>query len=64
MVVLRAGLYERVSTEEQAKFGYSIRAQVDALNEYCKNNNIKLVEIPYTDYNKIDNDYINKLIKE
>lgn len=44
MVVLRAALYERVSTEEQAKFGYSIRAQVDALNEYCKNNNIKIVD--------------------
>lgn len=44
MVVLRAGLYERVSTEEQVKFGYSIRAQVDALNEYCKKNNIKIVD--------------------
>lgn len=44
MVVLRAGLYERVSTEEQAKFGYSIRAQVDALNEYCKKNNFKIVD--------------------
>ena len=44
MVVLRAGLYERVSTEEQVKFGYSIRAQVDALNEYCKKNNFKIVD--------------------
>lgn len=44
MVVLRAGLYERVSTEEQAKFGYSIRAQVDDLNEYCKKNNFKIVD--------------------
>lgn len=44
MVVLRAGLYERVSTEEQVKFGYSIRAQVEALDEYCKSNNIKVVD--------------------
>ena len=44
MVVLRAGLYERVSTEEQVKFGYSIRAQVDALNEYCAKNNFKIVD--------------------
>lgn len=44
MVVLRAGLYERVSTEEQAKFGFSIQAQVDSLNEYCKNNKIKIVD--------------------
>mgnify|MGYP003294944364 CR=1 FL=1 len=25
MVVLRAGLYERVSTDEQAKYGFSIK---------------------------------------
>ena len=41
--VLRAGLFERVSTEEQARFGYSIRSQIDALEEYCKKNNIKIV---------------------
>ena len=48
MTVLRAGCYERVSTEEQAKFGFSIAAQVDALNEYCKNNKLKVVG-HYTD---------------
>lgn len=32
--------------------------------EYCKNNNIKLIRIPYTDYNKLNIDYIvNKLEK-
>ena len=40
--ILRAGLFERVSTEEQAKFGYSIKSQIEALEEYCKNNNIKI----------------------
>lgn len=46
--ILRAGLFERVSTEEQAKFGYSIRNQMDALEEYCEKNNIKIVD-HYTD---------------
>ena len=40
MPILRAGCYERVSTDEQAKYGYSVRAQVDALEDYCKKNNI------------------------
>lgn len=30
--------------------------------EYCLNNNIKLVEIPYTDLEKIDEKYIRKVI--
>ena len=42
--VLRAGLFERVSTEEQAKFGYSIATQVDALEEYAKKHNMKIVD--------------------
>ena len=48
MVVLRAGLYERVSTDEQAKYGYSIKTQIDALEEYCKDNQMKVVD-HYTD---------------
>lgn len=30
--------------------------------EYCKQNNLKLIEIPYTDYNKIDIVFLKKLI--
>lgn len=48
MVVLRAGLYERVSTDEQAKYGYSIKTQIDALEEYCTKNKMKIVD-HYTD---------------
>ena len=48
MVVLRAGLYERVSTDEQAKYGYSIKTQIDALEEYCQKNKMKVVD-HYTD---------------
>ncbi len=33
--------YCRVSTEEQAKFGFSIEAQKDALEKYCKENGYK-----------------------
>ena len=48
MVILRAGLYERVSTDEQAKYGYSIKTQIDALEEYCTENKIKIAD-HYTD---------------
>ena len=48
MSILRAGLYERVSTEEQALKGYSIEAQKDLLEEYCHKNEIKIVG-HYTD---------------
>lgn len=48
MAIKRVGLYERVSTEEQALRGGSIAAQVDALNEYCKKNKLKIVD-HYTD---------------
>lgn len=48
MGIKRAGLYERVSTEEQAKFGYSIKTQIDALEEHCEKNQMKVVD-HYTD---------------
>lgn len=48
MVILRVGLYERVSTDEQAKYGYSIKTQIDALEEYCQKNKMKVVD-HYTD---------------
>ena len=32
--------YCRVSTDEQKKFGFSIQAQKDALEQYCKDNNL------------------------
>ena len=44
MRVLRAGLFERVSTEEQSRFGFSIRSQIDALEEYCQENKYKIVD--------------------
>lgn len=43
-MILRAGLYERVSTDEQAKFGFSIDTQIDALVEYCEKNNMRIVD--------------------
>ena len=43
--ILRVAIYGRVSTEEQAIRGFSIEAQVDALKEYAKENNMKIVDI-------------------
>lgn len=43
--IRRVGLYGRVSTEEQALRGFSIEAQVDALKEHCKKNNMKIVDV-------------------
>lgn len=48
MTILRAGLYERVSTMEQSIKGYSIETQSDNLEEYAKKNNMKIVD-HYTD---------------
>lgn len=44
MAILRAGLFERVSTEEQARYGFSIQTQIDALEKHCKDNRIKIVD--------------------
>ena len=44
MAILRGGLWERVSTEEQAKYGYSIQTQIEALETYAKDNRIKIVD--------------------
>lgn len=43
--VLRVALYIRVSTEEQALFGGSLIAQEEALVEYAKENNMRVVDI-------------------
>lgn len=48
MTILRAGLYERVSTEEQALRGFSIETQIDNLTEYCEKAKLKIVD-HYTD---------------
>ena len=44
MRVLRAVVYERVSHEESAKFGFSIKDQRDRLAKYIKENNMVFVE--------------------
>lgn len=46
--ILRVALYERVSTEEQVKYGYSIQTQKDTLEEHCKEKGYKIVG-HYTD---------------
>ena len=44
MRILRAGLFERVSTEEQSRFGFSILSQKEALEKYCADNRMKIVD--------------------
>lgn len=43
--VIRAALYIRVSTEEQAMHGYSLQAQEDNLVQYAKEHGYKIVDI-------------------
>lgn len=40
-----AAVYVRVSTEEQKKHGVSVDNQIDALKEYCKDNDYQIYEI-------------------
>jgi len=65
-----ADLYVRVSTEEQADKGYSIRSQEEVLRKYCGIQNIAVRRIIYEDYSAKTfnrpawNDMLNKLKKE
>ena len=43
-------LYIRVSTDEQAKKGYSQRSQEEKLNEYCKNHRIEVIQTIFEDH--------------
>ena len=42
--MLRAGLYIRVSTEEQALHGYSLTAQREALTKYAQEHSYCIVD--------------------
>jgi DNA invertase Pin-like site-specific DNA recombinase len=44
MAVLRTACYSRVSTSEQAKYGYSVSAQVSLLEQYCLEKGYKIVD--------------------
>ena len=43
--ILRIGGYVRVSHEEQKKFGYSIQAQIQEIENWCKDNDYKLINM-------------------
>lgn len=43
--ILRVALYIRVSTEEQALYGLSLKAQEEALVKYAEDNHMKVVKI-------------------
>ncbi|RCX17234.1 resolvase-like protein [Anaerobacterium chartisolvens] len=40
-----ATIYVRVSTEEQAREGYSIPAQIEVLSQYCRLYNINIYKV-------------------
>jgi site-specific DNA recombinase len=42
---MKAVIFARVSTQEQAQEGYSIGGQVERLTEYCKRNNLDVIEV-------------------
>lgn len=44
MTKLKAALYARVSTEEQAKEGYSIAAQISEIKKYAEQNGFEIVD--------------------
>lgn len=48
--MIKADLYIRVSTDEQADKGYSQRDQEERLKRYCQNNKIVVGRIIYEDY--------------
>ncbi|MCQ2369226.1 MAG: recombinase family protein [Paludibacteraceae bacterium] len=41
----RVAIYVRVSTQEQKKHGLSVDSQIDALEQYCKDNNYEIAGI-------------------
>lgn len=45
-----AVLYVRVSTDEQAQKGYSLKNQIDQLTQHCKINNITVLQIIREDH--------------
>jgi len=44
---MKVAIYTRVSTEEQAKEGYSLGAQEDALRKYAESNNLEVYDVLY-----------------
>ncbi len=49
--VIRVAIYIRVSTEEQARHGYSLQSQKERLIDYCKENKYKIIDY-YADEGK------------
>ncbi|MBA3673374.1 MAG: recombinase family protein, partial [Chitinophagaceae bacterium] len=46
----KAIIYIRVSTDEQADKGYSMRHQEEFLRKYCEMNSIQMLEVVKEDY--------------
>jgi len=63
-----AAIYVRVSTEEQAKKGYSIQAQIEILAQYCKLYDIAIYkiykEMGVSGKNILDRTALNELLRD
>lgn len=58
--MLRAALYIRVSTDEQAKHGYSLQAQKEALTKYALEHNMLIVGHYVDDGHTARKKYVNR----
>ena len=45
MILLRCGIYVRVSTDDQRDNGYSIDSQLRMIKEYCEKNNYDIIDV-------------------
>jgi hypothetical protein len=48
----------------QEKFSVLMSLYIKEKTEYCKKNNIRLIRISYKDYDKINEEYLMKLLEE
>jgi len=56
---VKAGLYARVSTQKQAKEGYSIATQITQLKEYCQRESYEVVDV-FIDEGKSGRKFTNR----
>ena len=62
--MIRAGIYCRVSTDEQAKFGISLPRQREALAEFAVKNGYRIIDYYIDFYEDFKKDTALKLLKD
>ncbi len=68
ILIRKVAVYVRVSTEEQAKHGFSIRGQIEKLKQYCQAMEWTVVDVYIDDgisgKNIVDRPEINRMLKD